>query len=336
MRQVADRAGVAMSSVSRVLNNHPDVSESMRARVMTAVEEFGYEPNAVGQMLRQGATKTVGFVVGDISNHLQAEIALGAELALEAQGYTMLLMNSVNNPQLDAEHIRLLIRRQVDGLLLSVADETHRPTIEALEAGNTPYVLIDRELDAQSPPWAVTSDHRGGITSAVEELVGLGHRRIALVGGSPHVRPTRERVAAIEEAVARYPDVSCQVRSGAFTEGHGAAATRELLEGKLPPTAIIAGGNQILIGVLREIRGRALAIPRDLSLVTCDRIPLAEFLSPSLSTIYRDPVAMGRAAAELLLAQLAGQPAQVITLPATYERAGSCSPSPDAVAPTHQ
>lgn len=336
MRQVADRAGVAMSSVSRVLNNHPDVSEAMRSRVMVAVEEFGYEPNVLGQMLRQGATKTIGFVVGDISNHLQAQIALGAELALEAQGYTMLLMNSVNNPQLDADHIKLLIRRQVDGLLLSVADESSRPTVEALETGKTPYVLIDRELDTQSPLWAVTSDHRSGITSAVDELVGLGHRRIALVGGSPYVRPTRERVAAIEEGVAAHRDVTCQVRSGAFTESHGAAATRDLLDGKRPPTAIIAGGNQILIGVLREIRSRALSVPDDISLVTCDRIPLAEFLTPSLATIHRDPVAMGTTAAELLLAQLAGQTAKIVTLPATFEQAGSCAPPPpDATTTAH-
>lgn len=334
MRQVADSAGVAMSSVSRVLNNHPDVSEGMRSRVMAAVEEFGYEPNALGQMLRQGATKTIGFVVGDISNHLLAEIALGAELTLGTHGFTMLLMNSVNDPSYDAQHIKLLLRRRVDGLLLSVADETNPSTLHALQSSKTPYVLIDRELDMASPLSAVASDHRNGITNAVEELVGLGHRRIALIGGSPYVRPTRERVTAIEDAVAGYSDVSCQVRSGAFTEGHGAAATRELLDSRFPPTAIIAGGNQILIGVLHEIRSRALSIPGDISLVTCDRIPLAEFLSPSLATIYRDPVAMGRAAAQLLLAQLGGQPAEVITLPTTFESAGSCAPPPIAPSTT--
>jgi LacI family transcriptional regulator len=328
MREVADRAGVAMSSVSRVLSGHPDVSESMRARVLAAVEELGYEPNMLAQMLRRGATQTVGFVVGDISNPLLAQIALGAEVALREAGYAMLLTNSVNEANLDATHIRLLQQRRVDGLLLSVADETSRDTIAALGRTPTPCVLIDRDLDLDERASAVLSDHATGITAAVDHLVELGHRRIALVAGSPHVRPTRERVAAIEEASAARRGVICQVRSGAFSETHGAAATRELLVGRRPPTAIIAGGNQILVGVLRELAARSLRIPQDISVVTCDDVPLAEFLTPALATIRRDPYTMGSTAAQLLLARLGGGPPQSATLPTSFTPAGSCAPPP--------
>jgi LacI family transcriptional regulator len=326
MRQVADRAGVAMSSVSRVLSNHPDVSDTMRDRVMAAVEELSYEPNMLGQMLRRGATQTIGFVVGDISNPLLAQIALGAEVALTAAGYAMLLTNSVNDPTLDATHIKLFHQRQVDGLLLSVADETNRDTILALDRAPTPCVLIDRDLDLEQPASAVVSDHLFGITKAVEHLVSLGHRRIALIGGSPHVRPTRERAAAIEEATAAHRGVICQVRAGAFTETHGAAATRDLLDTRRPPTAIIAGGNQILVGVLRELNSRSLSIPTDLSIVTCDDVPLAEFLSPALATIRRDPTAMGSVAAQLLLARLGGGAPETTMLPTLFSPAGSCAP----------
>ncbi|HEY7050268.1 MAG TPA: LacI family DNA-binding transcriptional regulator [Jatrophihabitantaceae bacterium] len=326
MRQVADRAGVAMSSVSRVLSGHPDVSEAMRARVMAAVEELGYEPNMLAQMLRRGATQTVGFVVGDISNPLLAQIALGAEVALREAGYAMLLTNSVNEANLDATHIRLFQQRRVDGLLLSVADETSEDTIATLGRIPKPSVLIDRDLDLDEPASAVLSDHQTGMTQAVEHLVGLGHRRLALVAGSPHVRPTRERVAAIEEAAAAHRGVLCQVRSGAFTETHGAAATRELLDSRRPPTAVIAGGNQILVGVLRELARRELRVPDDISVVTCDDVPLAEFLSPALATIRRDPYEMGTTAAQLLLARLGGGEPQTVTLPATFSAAGSCAP----------
>ncbi len=325
MRQVADRAGVAMSSVSRVLSNHPDVSDAMRERVMAAVEELSYEPNMLGQMLRRGATQTIGFVVGDISNPLLAQIALGAEVALTAAGYAMLLTNSVNDPTLDAAHIKLFHQRQVDGLLLSVADETSRETVLALNRTPTPCVLIDRDLDLEQPASAVVSDHLNGITEAVEHLVFLGHQRIALIGGSPHVRPTRERAAAIEEATAAHRGVVCQVRAGAFNETHGAAATRELLDTRRPPTAIIAGGNQILVGVLRELNSRSLSIPADMSIVTCDDVPLAEFLSPALATIRRDPTALGSVAAQLLLARLGGGAPQTTVLPTLFCPAGSCA-----------
>ncbi|MDX6201292.1 MAG: LacI family transcriptional regulator [Frankiales bacterium] len=327
MRQVADRAGVAMSSVSRVLSGHPNVSTPMRDRVMAAVEELGYEPNMLAQMLRRGATQTVGFVVGDISNPLLAQITLGAEVALRAAGYAMLLTNS-GDANMDATHIRLLQQRRVDGLLLSVSDETSKDTVEALRRTTTPCVLIDRELDLDEPASALLSDHAAGISQAVEHLVGLGHRRIALVAGSPHVRPTRERINALEETIERHPGVIAQVRSGAFTETHGAAATRELLLGRRPPTAIIAGGNQILVGVLGALGDLKLRVPRDISLVTCDDVPLAKFFTPTLSMISRDPYEMGKVAAGMLLDRLNGGAAETVTLPTTFTSAGSCSPPP--------
>jgi LacI family transcriptional regulator len=326
MRQVADRAGVAMSSVSRVLSGHPDVSTTMRDRVMAAVEELGYEPNMLAQMLRRGATQTVGFVVGDISNPLLAQIALGAEIALRAAGYAMLLTNSVNQANLDATHIRLLQQRRVDGLLLSLSDETSEDTIDALARTTTPSVLIDRDLPQNITSSAVLSDHAAGIVQAVGCLVGLGHERIALVAGSPHVRPTRERISALEEAIEAHSGVKCQVRPGAFTEKHGAAATRELLGARHPPTAIIAGGNQILVGVLGEIAARTLRIPHDISLVTCDDVPLAKFFTPALAMIRRDPHEMGSFAARLLLDRLGGGEAETITLPTSFVGADSCAP----------
>jgi LacI family transcriptional regulator len=330
MREVADRAGVAMSSVSRVLSGHPDVSATMHDRVMAAVEELGYEPNMLAQMLRRGATQTVGFVVGDISNPLLAQIALGAEVGLREAGYAMLLMNSVNDPALDASHIRLLQQRRVDGLLLSVSDETSEKTVAALRRTTTPYVLLDRELPIGDPVSAVLSDHAAGIAAAVAHLAELGHQRVALVAGSPHVRPTRERISSIEDAAALYPGLVCQVRAGAFTDTHGAAATRELLSGRRPPTAIIAGGNQILVGVVAEITARKLRMPRDLSVVTCDNVPLAKFFTPTIATISRDPYEMGAAAARLLLGRLGGEEPQTITLPTTFSAGGSCA------APAHK
>src|SRR3954452_15624342 len=189
MREVAERAGVALSSVSRVLSGHPDVSPVMRNRVLDAATALGYEPNLLAQSLRRGATMTVGFVVGDISNPLLSQIALGAETELRAGGYTVLLTNSVNDPKLDAQHVRLLRQRRVDGLLLSLADEGAEETLNALRRAKVPAVLVDRDpatgIDRVS---GVLSDHASGIAAATSHLIELGHRRIALVNGNPQVR----------------------------------------------------------------------------------------------------------------------------------------------------
>jgi LacI family transcriptional regulator len=119
-----------------------------------------------------------------------------------------------------------------------------------------------------------------------------------------------------------------QVRAGAFTETHGIAATRELLSGRRPPTAIIAGGNQILVGVLAEITARKLRMPRDLSVITCDEVPLAKFFNPALATISRDPYEMGSVAARLLLDRLGGKEPETITLPTTFAAGASCGAPP--------
>lgn len=328
MRQVADRAGVALSSVSRVLSGHRDVSDDMRQKVTAAARELGYEgPNMLAAMLRTGATRTIGFVIGDISNPLMAEIALGAEVTLREAGYTMMLVNSLSEAQRDASQIQLLQQRRVDGLLLSVTDETSEDTASALSRASIPAVLIDRDLPAL-PASAVLSDHATGITAAIEHLIGLGHRRIALIAGTPHVRPTRERIAAAEAAAEANPGVLCQVRPGAYTQKHGADTTAELMASRRAPTAIIAGGNQILVGVLSALRDKHLRIPRDLSLVTCDDVPLAEFLSPPLATIRRDPRQMGATAATLLLSRLGGAAPQAVTLPTTFAAADSCAEPP--------
>jgi LacI family transcriptional regulator len=326
MREVAERAGVAISSVSRVLSNHPDVSQVMRNRVLDAVAALGYEPNFLAQSLRTGSTMTVGFIAGDISNPLLAHIALGSEIRLREGGYSMLLTNSLNDAALDLAHLQLLQQRRVDGLLLSVTDESDHRIVAAIGQAEPPLVLIDREIAATRPMAAVLSDHDHGTAAAVTHLIGLGHRRIALVGGSPRVRPTRERAKALRRVCRATPGVTGLVRNGAFTAEHGERATRELLTGPAPPTALIAGGNQILVGVLHCLRQLKVSVPVDLSLVTCDEVALSEFLEPELSAITRDLSALGRIGAELLLAQLAGEQPRREVLPTEFRATGSCAP----------
>lgn len=325
MQEVADRAGVALSSVSRVLSGHPDVSDVMRNRVIDAVAALGYEPNLLAQSLRRGASMTVGFVVGNISNPLLAEIGLGAETGLRAAGYSMLLANSMDDADLDRAHIRLFAQRRVDGLLLSPASETSRATLSTLNHIALPGVMVDRGTAATPSMSAVLTDHAGGITAAVEHLVAVGHRRIALVNGNADVRPARERAATLRRVCRRFGGVTGIVRSGAFTTVHGAAATAALLDQQDPPTAIIAGSNQILVGVLGTLRDRGITVPDDISLVTCDEVPLSEFVRPPLTTIHRDPQLMGSIAAELLLELLAGGAPRTVTLPTSFRATESCA-----------
>jgi LacI family transcriptional regulator len=330
MREVAELAGVAMSSVSRVLSDHPDVSPAMRERVHSAVEQLGYKPDLLAQSLRRRETRSVGFVVSDISNQLFGEIVKGAETTLREAGYSMLLTNSENNPELDAAHVRLFEQRRTDGLILSLAREEHRPTIEELELLDVPIVLLDRDLPASVPASRVLSDHRSGMTAAVEHLLDLGHRRIAFIAGQA-VRPSRERRRAFEDAfAARGLAGTYQIREGLFSMASGTELTRELLDGAEPPTALIAGGNQLMLGALQVVSERGIELGRTLSFVGCDDIPITGLYRPPIAVIRRDNVALGTTAADLLLRRLRDGAAasETVTLPTEFVAAASCGPAP--------
>jgi LacI family transcriptional regulator len=327
MREVAALAGVGVSSVSRVLSDHPDVSPAMRAKVTAAAERLGYQPDLLAQSLRRRVTRTVGFVVGDISNPLLAEIALGAETTLGRSGYSMLLTNSENDPGRDARHTRLLVQRRVDGLLLSLAAEDDPETLGALARIPTPVVAIDRELPPALGASAVLSDHRSGMRAAVEHLVGLGHRDIALIIGQP-LRFSRERRGGLEDAFAAggLPP-TYRVLEGRLVSEHGRSATSSLLDDARPPTALVAGGNQILTGMLAELTRRQVRIGGDVSVVSCDAVPLTELFAPPIAVVRRDNRALGERAAQLLLDQLGGasEPSTVV-LPTEFLPRASCGP----------
>lgn len=333
MREVADRAGVAMSSVSRVLSGHPDVSPRMRQIVMTAVRELGYRPDMVAQGLRRGKTFSVGFTVSDIANVVLAEIVTGAEKRLREAGYSLLLTNSEGNPELDVEHISLLERRRVDGLLLSLAEEYHPGTVAALRQVSVPVVLIDRDIPPGVNARCVAFDHAFGMRAATEHLIRLGHRNVAFITGGPE-RPARERRLAVEETLALAGEgASCRVYSGDFSVEHGRRATAEILASSPRPTAIIAGGNMLMQGALLALRDADIAVGRDISFVGCDDVVVAEVHQPPIAVVRRNIASIGVAAAELLLAELEptgskGDTPRQIVLPTEFVARASCAPVP--------
>jgi LacI family transcriptional regulator len=327
MRDVAERAGVAISSVSRVLSGNPDVSLVMRNRVEDAVAALGYERDLIAQSMRSGQTLSIGFVAIDVSNPVIAANSAGAVSQLRKSGYSLLMSNSRGDPALDAEHIRHFELRRVDGLVLSLADERYPRTLEVLRKFDGPIVLIDRSLPTDIPAGAVVQDHAQGMIPAAEHVLRLGHRRLALINGAPNVRPSRERARAIRRAL-KGTDASLIVRAHSYSSTHGYDATREVFAEDDPPTAIIVGGNQILEGVMRALRDLGLSIPDDVSLVTLDDVPLAEFLEPPLARVTRDPVEVGRCAAQLLIEQIDGAPPRTVSLPTAFVPAGSCGPPP--------
>ncbi|MBT9332199.1 LacI family DNA-binding transcriptional regulator [Paracidobacterium acidisoli] len=326
IRQVAKRAGVGIGSVSRVFSGAAGVSDQMRARVLRAAEIVGYSPNMLAQALRRQKTQSVGFVVSDIANPLVSSIIHGAEAVLSAAGYSLLLTNSGGEPAVDARRIRLLQQRRVDGLILLPAVEDDPAMLAALGASGIPLVVIDRSLPDSIEARYVYSDHYTGVGQAARHLLELGHRSLGVIVGLD-VRPSRERIRAVTDAYReRKMKPKFLVDAGPLSAEHGAATMKRWLSAPNPPTAVILGGNQLLVGALETIRSRNLRLGRDLSLVVCDDVPLGRLFDPPISTVMRDTDLMGQTAARFLLDAISQpeQAASIAVLPTWYVPRVSC------------
>ncbi len=330
IRDVALAAGVAISSVSRVLSNHPHVSPALRARVEAAARELGYHPNYVAHSLRRGNTASVGFLVGTISNPIVADLSAGASEVLASAGYATLLVCTQNDPRADVDYLHFLHQRRVSGLLISSAANGPDDALRALLCDlQLPAVLLDRRpLDAPHIN-AVYSDHASGVEAAVAHLVAQGHTRIALVGGPEYFDPAAMRLAGYRRAVeaAGVGFDPGLVRSCGMGRDAGYAATCDLMATH-PPTALIAGGNLILAGVLQALKEVGVTIGRDLALVGCDDTDLTRLHTPSITVIARDLAAVGRVAATALLKTIEQGDTETIVLPTRLEvrESSQCGP----------
>ena len=322
IHDVANLAGVAVSSVSRALSSHPDVSPAMKAKVLAAAAELGYSPDPGAQSLRSGFTRTVGFVVRDFANPFFGEIIHGVEEALNDAGYTLLVTNSRGDPLREVDRLSLLRQRRVDALLVSSISEASTRTSKAVASFNRPVVLIDRDPRKMKVA-SILLDHAAGVREATDDLLRLGHRRIAMITGSSAIRPTRERMRGYTEALdaAGVAVDEELMASGAFSSSFARETTERLLA--LPrgerPTAIIAGGVVTTIGVLEAFTELGQRLGADVSLVVCDDLPWLRVMRPRISVVTRDAEEMGRQAAALALEMIKGAEPRSVTLPTAYE-----------------
>ena len=307
IRDVARRAGVSVGTVSRVVNGNASVQAEIRNRVHTAIEALGYAPNMMAQSMRSRSTQTIGCIIREISIPALAAFVRAAHDVLYEAGYALLLTNSEGDIERERELLRRLSRRQADGIILGHYTPMDGEFDQFLRALNVPIVLVDRD----QPSWAdwVSADHFHSSFRITKHLLALGHTRIAIITGTEQLFPARERLrgyraAHQEHGVTDEPEL---VRVGSFLAKYGFNFMSSLLNLKAPPTAVVAGGIDMLGGILRAIRTAGLEIPRDISVVAASDSDLAELHTPPISVERWDHAEVGRTAARLLLERIAGR-----------------------------
>jgi LacI family transcriptional regulator len=320
IHDVAQHAGVSVSSVSRALNNYPYVSEKLKNRVNSAAKELGYQPAFLAHSLRRGTTNSIGFLVGTIANPVISTVFEGAAEALAANSYAMTLVSSRNIADLDTAYLRLLASRQVSGLIVSSAAEQQESSISVISELGIPTIMLDRARPLSDHIYAVQSDHISGIKEAVRHLIKNGHRNIAFIGGPENFYPTEQRFLGYQQALTEsgIPIKRELVRFTAFTETDAFAEALILFRHNPLPTALIVAGNIILVGTLLAVHDMGLKVGQNLALVACDDINLTKLYRPPITAITRDLYLLGKTTARLLLQGIQdkeGRTERIIKLP---------------------
>jgi DNA-binding LacI/PurR family transcriptional regulator len=330
LAQVAKKVGVSEATVSRVLNGKPGVSEATRQSVLTALDVLGYERPT---QLRGERARLVGLVLPELQNPIFPAFAEVIGGALAQQGLTPVLCTQTKGGVSEADYVDLLLQQQVSGVvfaggLFAQADAPHEH-YHRLAERNIPVVLVNASIEGLDFP-CVACDDAVAVEQAWRHLASLGHERIGMVLGPADHVPSRRKLEAAKAAAreAGMPWTDEFVERSIFSLEGGQAATARLLQRGV--TGIVCGSDPLALGAIRAARRRGLVVPTDVSVVGFDDSAFMTCTEPPLSTVRQPIEAMGRAAVDLLCAQIQGtqaHPGELLFEPELVVR-GSTAPPP--------
>jgi LacI family transcriptional regulator len=307
IRDVAERAGVSISTVSNALNRPHMVSAGLVDRVRSAADQLGYVPLQAAQQLRAGRSGLLGMTVINIANPFFGDMVSGAEDAASAAGLRILVGNSSDDSAKERDHLELFERVQVEGALVSPFGPLD-PWLQRLRGRGIPAVLVDAVDDTGELP-SVSFDDVAGGRLAAEHLIAAGRRRLAFVGAREEVRQVRERLQGARLAVAANPGVSLEPIWTERTTSDRGLAFGAQLAARSPaerPDGLVTSNDHLAIGLVHGLISRGVRVPEDVAVVGYDDIEFAAIAGVPLTSIRQPAREMGRAAAELLLARISG------------------------------
>ncbi len=308
IKDVAERAQVSVATVSRVVNDSGYVSAELRERVDEAMHALNYRPSALARSLRRQETHTIGVLVPQLNQPFFGTLVFAMEKTLFSRDYRTLVCSSEEDAVKEAAYIDILLRQRVDGVICVPTGQSAEGAKWLLQT-NIPAVLIDRDLP-DLPISRVLCDNFGGAYAGAKHLIGLGHRRIGLIGSPPYSEVTKLRTQGAQQAfgefgAAQEADLLVLELQPEFELGYQAAL--RLMRLDQPPTAIFALTDVIAVGVLHAAARLGLSLPGDLSVMGFDDIPLAAYVIPELTTVAQPIYAMGQTAVEVLMRELANR-----------------------------
>jgi LacI family transcriptional regulator len=301
LKDVAKLAGVGLGTASRVLNNHPSVTEETRKVVQEAMKELSYQPNAIARSLKMNSTMTVGILIPDISSAFFPEIVRGIEDIANQCQYNIILSNTDLDFDKEKDALNMFHEKKVDGVLF-ISNTVSSPTMEKFKEMSIPVVLVaTRDKEGVLP--SVTIDNEKAAYEAVDYLCRLGHKKIAMIAGlfdDPNAGIPRLQgyIRALSENGLRFDKDLIQQGDYGYKSGYD--SIRELLDKNIVPTAVFAASDLMAIGASRAMLERGLRIPGDISIIGFDGVEAAEFFYPAITTMSQPRYEMGAEGMRLL------------------------------------
>ena len=297
---IAEIAGVSVNTVSRALNNKPDVNAKTKHKILKIVKELGYTPNLVAKSLKAGKTKTVGVVVSDITNPFFNLVIHAIEDKAQKKGYSIILCNANEDYKREEKAIKLLVQKRVDGILITPV-EKKTLDIFYLQQMKVPFVLVARHLKIPGLSYVVADDVLGGFL-ATEHLIKKGHKKIIYIAGPSHVTTAQERLNGYKKALAQY-GIRFKKELVRFTNAKsedGYKVMKDALSKKLDFTAVSTFNDYLALGIMKAVYERGLKIPDNIAIVGYDDIEFAPLTIVPLTSVRIPKYELGSKAVEIL------------------------------------
>jgi len=311
IKDIAREADVSVTTVSRVINNKPDVGDDTRAKILKIIDEMNYNPNSVARGLVMQKTHTIGLIIPDISNPFFPQVARAVEDKAQKLGYSVIFFNTDNHLEREKKAVELFKSKQVDGLIVSLSLGNEK-ILKELKSTNYPVVQIDRSVLTDSYP-LVSIDNKNSAYQMVEYMLKKGHRKIAHISGDLNTTTARERLEGYKKALKNY-EVEINndyIIEGDYTQHSGFKAMQRLLKLKDRPSAVFAANDLSAAGVYKALFAAGLKIPDDIAVAGHDDIDIASLLRPELTTMRQPKYSMGERAVTVLLRMINNQQIEI-------------------------
>ncbi|WP_319530503.1 LacI family DNA-binding transcriptional regulator [uncultured Cohaesibacter sp.] len=304
MRDVANKAGVSIATVSAVINGGVNVSDTLTKRVQDAIKDVGYRPNIVARSLKTGGTKTLVCIVPGIINPIYAEIAQSIEVFANANGYAVFLCNAQEDSKLQRKYLHLARSMQVAGGIIIPAAEKDLDVQQLQQDLGAPLVVVDR-APVDDVIDSVVVDNFEAAERAVTLLISLGHRRIGAIASYPLSTTSLQRIGGYESAMAKAGlSTDGLIRQNCSTVERAKSAVCELMKSDQRPTALFATYEHAGMGIVQGLNSLGLSYPKDVSFITFDGGAWADALHPSITRVRQPTDYMGREAVRLVLERI--------------------------------